>query len=110
MPIMESVSIVPGGNMIVPKHLDQDNIRQFSIIIDYHEKATREDIDIALQESGISWDSMNYPRGRIWGGSVFKIPRRKGYWVLKAPCLYCYGRIAKEDDTRLDRCAILAYL
>lgn len=108
--IMEYISFQPDGRMIVPNHLDQDGIRQFEIIIDYRLDATKEEIDLALEDSGIDWESMNYPRGKIWGGSVFKIPGKKGYWVLRAPCLYCYGKIASENETKLVRCAIMAYL
>ena len=110
MPIMETVLIEPGGKLVVPMHLQQDNIRQFSVIVDYRKDAKLEEIEHALEESGISWDSMRYPMGRIWGGSVFKLPGRKGYWILKAPCLDCYTRLATTDETRLERCALMAYL
>lgn len=78
--IMEHVSFQPGGCLVVPNHLDQDDIRQFSIIIDYRQDVTEEEIDRALRDSGISWDSMNYNKRRIWGGSVFKLPGKNGHW------------------------------
>lgn len=109
---MKNIGLQPDSSLVVPRHLFVDGIRQFTVVIDYRDEITQNEVDDALGRSGIAWDSISYDRRKIWGGNVFRIPDKKGYWVLQAPCLYCYGEIASNttDDAFLSRCAILAYL
>ena len=99
--------------MIVPDHLSGDGTKQRDLIIRFDEGLSSDEVLVALRESGISWDSIDWNERIIWGGPVFRIQGRSGFWVLNGPCLYCYRDIAEECGDDLDtllRCFMRARL
>lgn len=114
MKIMTDIHITesaPGS--ILPEHLHEKGIRQYQLKVSFRDDCVYEDVDERIDKSNIACESVDYSQHIIWGGEIFKRPKHKGYWRLKAPCIYCYGVLAKlyEDDvTSLKKCCVLTYL
>jgi hypothetical protein len=63
-----------------------------------------------IDKSNIRCDSIDYTTKIIYGGQIFKRTQKKGYWILKAPCLNCYCRLAglyEDDISELKKCCVL---
>ena len=119
MKIMKSIDFQYSDSIIIPEHLQSDYLqtRQQTFKIYLADWISYdnfdEELNTMINKSGIPVDSIDYTKKIIFGSSVFRIKGQKGYWTLKAPCIYCYGEIAKNcgDDTSiLSRCCIRGYL
>lgn len=108
--IIRSMTIRPCCKTRIPRHLAQEGIRESQVIMEYCSDATPEQLESALIDSKLSWDAINYNQRKVCAGSAFKLPQRKGYWALHAPCLECYGRLIDQDTDALNRCVVLVSL
>jgi len=110
--IMQSINVQRDASLIVPDHLYTDGIIQYYIIITFKNDISTDKIYNALEESSIDWNSIDFNKKIIWGGSIFKIPDKKGYWILRAPCLKCYCNIVNQTENLqiLNRCFIQSFL
>lgn len=106
--IMRSINLEESTSVLIPEHLYKDGIRQFQIVISLPDDYNKNNIDYMLYRSGISWDSIDFEKNVIWGGIIFRIPGKKGYWTLHAPCLSCY--INNYDESILNQMVILRKL
>lgn len=106
--VTRSMTIRPYRKTRIPRHLAQEGIRESQVIMEYRSDATPEQLECALMDSNLSWDAIDYNQQKIWAGSAFKLPHRKGYWALHAPCLECYGRLIDQDADPdvLNRCVV----
>lgn len=114
MKIMTSIELSHTNTLIVPNHLLlEEDIRQQNVKIYFAEGVSYTELNDIIDESGIPVDSIDYYERIIFGSSIFKMKSRKGYWCLKAPCIYCYGDIARNSNISNDvllRSVIRAYL
>jgi hypothetical protein len=108
MKIYKKIEFIPIDNEIIPKHLEESNIRQFRIIIQFDKSDNILDV---LTETKLSWNSINN-NNICFGGNIYKRPFKKGFWILKAPCLNCYTELTKNtnDIEILKKACILSYL
>ena len=90
-----------GWLTVVPKHLDEPNIKQYEVTAYFSDAVFVEKTleAFTLNWSGVSYDIPNCA-ARAEGGVVFKRKSVPGYFVLKRPCLSCYVKLAERcnDD------------
>lgn len=99
--IMDSIHLINCEKLQIPEHLHVEGIRQFQIIINFRNNLDLDLINNILEHSGISWDSLDNKEKIIYGGSVFRVPGKKGYYSLNAPCIDCYINENSTSERRV---------
>lgn len=94
---MVFMSFVECNKMIVPDHLAEAGIRQYEVTALFD---SDDMLDEILDGYDLNWVGVEYYvnssiKAQALGGVVFK-RKSKGYFMLLAPCLTCYHKLASE--------------
>jgi len=96
-----SLSLIDSHKMIVPAHLFEPGLRQYSVTAWFD---SHENIDTFLDRFDLNWDGVEYfenGKARATGGVVFK-RLNKHYYMLLAPCLMCFTKLSIECKHNVD--------
>lgn len=106
--VMRCVQLNPVSRILMPNHLHEDTLREYEMVIRYDDRATLREVEETVDECGLAWDSMDSERRIVCGGSVFRRRNKKGYWILRTPCIYCYRDLIDRNEPVevLNRCTL----
>jgi len=101
-PKILSIDFRQSNKVRLPPHLEQETVREFSVMIRFAADSTLNDVDAYIRRVG-HYAFEGNTQDTCWG-TVYRRSEKKGYWALHAPCIYCYGDLldngAPEDMLR----------
>lgn len=110
-----SLSLIDSHKMMVPTHLHESGLKQYEVTACFDSHESHEQINEYLDDFDLNWDGVDFfedGRARATGGVVFK-RAGKHFYMLLAPCLICFNKLAKEcdfDTNVLKRASLSCYL
>lgn len=110
--VMRTIHFNSPPRIIIPAHLQEDDLCEYEIVIEYNDNVTPNESEEAVNDCGLAWDSIDSETRIILGGSVFRRKNQKGYWILRMPCIYCYCDRADHNASasELIRCSVQTIL